>query len=93
MPSAPAVRIFVICLLLLLTFAGPAASVTSVAMPSGDPGFWEGLVDGFLSLPKLSLSFFLDVVLVDPGSRLLSYDIGFYLGALLFAGGGAAWAE
>ena len=81
-----------ICLLLLSVISEPSASETSVAVASAAPGFWEGLMHGLLSLPKLLVSPFLDVVLVDPGSHLHSYDIGLYAGVLLFAGGGAALA-
>jgi hypothetical protein len=92
MPLAPAARILVIFLLLLSAFSEPSASVSSVAVASAAPGFWEGLVHGLLSVPKLLASPFLEVVLVSPGRHLLSYDIGFYAGVLLFAGGGAALA-
>jgi len=92
MPLSSAVRILVIFLLLLLTFAGPVASVTSVATLAPGPGFWEGLLHGFLSLLKLMARPFVDVAIVDAGNRLFSYDIGFYVGVLLFAGVGAAAA-
>ena len=91
MPLSSAVRILVIFLLLLLTFAGPVASVTSATLAPG-PGFWEGLLDGFLSLLKLLASPFVNVVVVDAGDHLFSYDVGFYVGVLLFAGAGAAAA-
>ena len=95
MPLAPAARILVIGLLLLSAFSGPGSSLAplaSVAVDSTAPGFWEGLVHGLLSLPKLLVSPFLDVVLVSPGSHPPRYDIGFNAGVLLFASGGAALA-
>ena len=77
MPLSSAVRILVIFLLLLLAFAGPVASVTLATLAPG-LGFWEGgLLHGFLSLPKLLASPFVDVVGADAGDHLFSYDVGF----------------
>lgn len=93
MPLASAARILVAFLLLLLAFTRPVESVQSVAALAAAPGFWDGLVDGFLSLPRLLASLAVDVTLVDPGVHLMSYDIGFYIGVLLLAGAGAAAAS
>jgi hypothetical protein len=92
MPLASAGRILVI-FLLFLTLVDPVVSVTLGATLVPVPGFWAGLMDGFMSLPKLLVSPFVDVVLVDPGAHPLVYDIGFYAGVLLFAGAGAAAAS
>jgi hypothetical protein len=82
----------VILLLLLLAFTRSSESVASAAALATAPGFWDGLIDGFLSLPRLLASLVVDVTLVDPGAHLMSYDIGFYAGVLLLAGVGAAAA-
>ena len=89
MPLFSAVRILLIVLTLLLVFTDPVASVTSATIAQG-PGFWEGILEGFLCLPKLMASPFADVTLVDPSDHPFGYNIGFYAGVLLFAGGGAA---
>jgi hydrogenase/urease accessory protein HupE len=93
MPLASAARVLVVFLLLLLAFTRPVESVQSVAALASTSGFWDGLVDGFLSLPRLLASLAVDVNLVEPGAHLLSYDIGFYVGVLLLAGVGAAAAS
>ena len=93
MPLASAARVLVVFLLLLIAFSRPVESVTSTAALASAPGFWDGLVDGFMSLPRLLASLVVDVSLVEPGAHLLSYDIGFYVGVLLLTGAGAAAAS
>ena len=93
MPLASAERVLMIFLALLLALAAPLASATAkFPLPDG-LGFWEGLLHGFLSLPKLLISPFVEVTLIDSGEHLLSYDIGFFVGVLLFACAGAAAAS
>jgi hypothetical protein len=91
MPVAPAVRVLMI-FLALLALESPLAPATAEIPFSDGPGFWEGLLHGFLSLPKLLISPFVEVTLVDSGAHLFSYDIGFFVGVLLFASAGAAAA-
>jgi len=93
MPLASAARALVVFLLLLLAFTGPVESVTAAAAMAPAAGFWEGLIDGFMSLPRLIANLVIDVPLIQPGAHLLSYDLGFYAGVLLLSGAGAAAAS
>ncbi len=85
-------RVLMIFLALVLALESPLASATAEIPLSDGPGFWTGLLHGFLSLLKLLISPFVEVTLVDSGAHLFSYDIGFFVGVLLFAGTGAAAA-
>lgn len=91
MNLSSAVRILIVFLLLLVVFSGPAASITSGTAYPSELGFWEGLLHGFSSLPKLIVSPFVDVV-IHAGQSSLTYDMGYYVGVLLFAGAGQAAA-
>ncbi len=93
MPLASAARALIVFLLLLLAFTGPVESVTPAAVATTSAGFWSGLVDGFMSLPRLLANLVVDVPLIEPGAHLLSYDLGFYAGVLLLTGAGAAAAS
>lgn len=93
MPLASAARALILFLLLLLAFTGPVESVTPAAALASSAGFWDGLIDGFMSLPRLLANLVIDVPLIEPGAHLMSYDLGFYAGVLLLTGAGAAAAS
>jgi len=61
-------------------------ATSAVAAAPSSLGFWAGLGDGFLSLVKLLANLIVNVQLFDREARNLSYDVGFFLGVLGFAG-------
>ena len=70
----------------LALFAGPAFAA------GAPPGFWSGMLDGFLSLPKLVVSPLVEVTIVSKDFGPWPYAVGYYLGVLSFAGGAGAVA-
>ena len=78
--------------LLLLTLVVVASSGCAHQPPAvlpGVPGFFHGLLHGFLLLVSLVGSIFTDVrVYAFPNSGFL-YDLGFVIGASAVLGGGA----
>jgi hypothetical protein len=81
---------FVIVALLLILLAAPALAAEPAL---AGPGFWSGLVDGFLSLFKLLISPLLDVSLVADEFGTWSYSSGYYVGVLMFLGTSGAVAS
>ena len=57
------------------------------------PGFWSGLLHGFLMLFSLIGSIFTDVRIYAFPNSGGWYDFGFFLGAASFLGGGGASAR
>lgn len=57
------------------------------------PGFWSGLLHGFLMLFSLIGSIFTDVRIYAFPNSGGWYDFGFFLGATSFLGGGGAGAR
>ena len=76
--------------LVLALFAGPV-----LAAEPGVATFWNGFIDGLVSLVKLLLSPLFDVTLVAEDFGTWGYRMGYYLGVLTFAGmaGAAASSE
>jgi hypothetical protein len=54
------------------------------------PGFLMGLLHGFLILFSLIGSFFMDIRIYAFPNAGRWYDLGYFLGALMFLGGGGA---
>jgi len=67
-------------------FVALQAGYAEAAAAPATSGFWAGLWDGFLSLMKLLGSLFANLTLFDREAQSLSYDLGFCLGVLSFAG-------
>jgi hypothetical protein len=87
MSRAPSSRLLLLSLLLVVALSG-CAHQPALALP-GAPGFFSGLLHGFLILVSLVGSLFTDVrVYAFPNSGFL-YDLGFFIGATSFLGGGA----
>jgi hypothetical protein len=79
-------------LALLVVVLGGCAHQPPSALP-GAPGFFSGLLHGFLILLSLVGSLFTDVrVYAFPNAGFL-YDLGYFLGASAFLGGGAHTAS
>ena len=57
------------------------------------PGFWSGLLHGFLMMFSLIGSIFTDVRIYSFPNSGGWYDFGFFLGAASFLGGGGASAR
>jgi hypothetical protein len=79
---------FICAALVLFAYAGPAEAATGV-----QPGFWTGYGDGLLSLITFLLSPIADVTIFDGSALDWSYDIGYCLGVLTFAGAAGAVAS
>lgn len=78
-----------VALLLVLLAAGGCAHQPIPVLPD-PPGFFSGLLHGFLMLFSLIGSIFTDVrVYAFPNSGFW-YDVGFVIGASSFLGGGAS---
>jgi hypothetical protein len=79
-------------LIVLVVAASGCAHQPPSALP-GVPGFFSGLLHGFLILVSLAGSIFTDVrVYAFPNSGFL-YDLGFAIGASAMLGGGAHTAR
>jgi hypothetical protein len=79
--------------LLLLVVLVVAACATQPAPPSDTsnvPGFWHGLLHGFIILPSFIISLFTDHRMYGFPNTGRFYDFGFLLGASAFLGGGGA---
>ena len=84
-------RVTILMTLCLIALIGCAHQPSSVAFDS--PGFFIGLLHGFIMLFSLVGSLFMDIrVYAFPNSGGL-YDFGFVLGAMMFFGGGGASAS
>ena len=84
------VRIGILSGLSLLATGCATQSLSSGAEPSG---FLLGLFHGFTILFSLIGSTFLDVEIYAIPNTGLGYDIGYFIGASSFLGGGAAGAR
>jgi hypothetical protein len=62
-------------------------------LPIDSPGFFSGLLHGFLVLFSLVASVFGDVRIYAFPNSGFWYDLGFFLGASAFLGGGARSAR
>lgn len=80
-----------ICLLCLVFLAGCATQPEPTAYDP--PGFWSGLLHGFLILFSLIGSLFTDVRIYAFPNSGGWYDFGYLIGASMFLGGGAASAS
>jgi len=70
---------------MILLWSGGAEAASIAASMVDSPGFWSGFGDGFLALLKLLVSPIYSVTLVDTSAEGRLYDVGYYLGVLLFA--------
>jgi hypothetical protein len=83
---------------LILAFCAVAFAMAGCAhqpapSASGLPGFWSGLLHGFLILFSLIGSLFTDVRIYNFPNSGCWYDFGFFLGAALFLGAAGASAD
>jgi hypothetical protein len=76
-----------ICLFIVVALVSGCATQPTVLEPN-PPGFWLGAWHGFTILFSLAGSVLLDVRIYAFPNAGLSYDIGFFLGASVFFGGG-----
>jgi hypothetical protein len=90
-PAIPRFHGWLILALVVVTAGGCAHQPPSNV--EGVPGFFYGLLHGFLILGSLVGSIFTDVrVYAFPNSGF-TYDLGFLIGAAAFLGGGARSAR
>jgi hypothetical protein len=86
-------------LLILVAGVGAMLALSCAYQPSPPPnaekipGFFRGLVQGFLIFFSLVLSFFKDVRIYEYPNSGLWYDVGYVLGASIFFGGSGAGAK
>jgi hypothetical protein len=81
---------FAVSLIVLLLASCASQPPPEVINP---PGFWSGLLHGFLMLFSLIGSIFTDVRIYAFPNSGGWYDFGFFLGAASFLGGGGASAR
>ena len=90
MNSPPIIKVSAIGVALLLL----ASCATQPPVTAPDPpGFFSGLVHGFLMLFSLIGSIFMDHRIYAFPNSGWWYDLGFFLGASAFLGGSAAGAR
>ena len=89
--SYPRLIGFLVVALTILLIAGCASQPASNVYDP--PGFFSGLLHGFLMLFSLIGSIFTDVRIYAFPNSGGWYDIGFFLGAASFLGGGGASAR
>ncbi|WP_208993731.1 hypothetical protein [Alcanivorax sediminis] len=90
--SRRAIRIFLLFAAAAL-IAGCAKQPEASAYMYDPPGFFMGLFHGFAILFSMIGSFFMDIRIYSFPNSGLGYDIGFFLGAAMFLGGGGASAK
>jgi len=84
-------RPLILFLIAALAIAGCASQPEPVAWDP--PGFFSGLWHGFIILFSLIGSIFTDARIYAFPNSGFWYDVGFFLGASAFLGGGAAGAR
>jgi hypothetical protein len=83
--------LILIITLLLLLLSGCATQIQTQA--EDPPGFWHGLLHGFLILFSFIGSLFTDYEVYAFPNTGGWYDAGFLLGASIFLGGGGSSAK
>lgn len=82
------VRSGLLALLVLGLLAACATQPEAASQPAGPPGFWLGLVHGFISPFALIAQLFTHVRIYAYPNGGGWYDLGFVLGAAAIFGGG-----
>ena len=77
-------------LLLLLVVAAAGCAHQPIPVFRDHPGFFSGLLHGFLMLFSLIGSLFTDVRIYAVPNAGFLYDLGFVIGASSFLGGGGS---
>jgi hypothetical protein len=83
----PARRVWTI--VVALAALVPGCAHQPPPLPIGSPGFFSGFLHGFLVLFALVASIFTDVRIYAFPNSGFWYDVGFFIGASAFLGGGA----
>lgn len=71
-------------------FVAGCATQSVEVIPVNPPGFWGGLLHGFILLFSFIASLFTDFRIYAFPNEGVWYDFGFLLGVLFFFGGGGA---
>lgn len=80
-------------LILILVFAVAGCATQPEPTAWDPPGFFSGLLHGFIIVFSLIGSIFTDVRIYAFPNSGFWYDVGFFLGASTFLGAGAAGAR
>ncbi|MDX9882831.1 MAG: hypothetical protein RBS73_12265 [Prolixibacteraceae bacterium] len=80
-------------LLLAITVLLAGCATQSVVDISSPPGFWHGLLHGFIILFSFVISLFTDYEIYAFPNSGVWYNFGFLLGVMIFFGGGGAGAK
>ena len=82
----------ILCFMLLTSAVGVVGGCAHQPTPEGYqlPGFWSGLLHGFLILFSFIGSLFADVRIYAFPNSGGWYDFGYLIGAAVFLGGGGA---
>jgi len=85
------IKRYKLAILLVFVVLGLIGCATQPA-PGGDqpPGFWMGMVHGFLILFSMIGSFFSDIRIYAYPNAGTFYDLGYLLGAMMSLGGTGA---
>ncbi|MBC8231809.1 hypothetical protein H8E77_19850 [bacterium] len=82
------IALIAITTIIILTLMSCAAGPGSKYTPEKQAGFWVGLWHGIIALITLIISFFSDNVRIyEINNTGVWYDVGFFLGIIIIAGG------
>ncbi len=86
------ILLWVFIIVVILIFLGSCATQTKEIIED-PPGFWYGLLHGFIVLFSFIASFFTDYTIYAFPNSGGWYDFGFLLGVMIFFGGSGAGAR
>jgi hypothetical protein len=86
-------RLLLFVVLILALFAFISCATQSVEPNPDPPGFWHGLLHGFILLFSFIGSLFTDYKIYAFPNSGGWYNFGFLLGVMMFFGGGGAGAR
>ncbi len=81
---------FILVAAIIFLVTSCAVQTNSVVNPEELPGFWSGLLHGFISLFAFIVGLFTDCEIYAYPNTGGWYDLGFLLGVSIFFGGGGA---
>lgn len=83
-------RLLFLILIVAAAFFATSCATQSMEQVSNPPGFFKGLLHGFIVLFSFIVSLFTDYKIYAFPNTGGWYDFGFLLGAMAFFGGGGA---
>ena len=83
----------ILLVFVIICFSFNDGNAQILAHANHDPGFWKGLLHGFLLLFRFIGSWFWDINVYASPNAGFWYDLGFLFGVMTFFGGGGAGAK